>query len=85
MNQRPEKLHFLTDFWRNNEIFGSILATFEHPKSEFWGFQEGIQERVDDEGVLVSILERFPKAWERQKRGFRMGGSYFFRISGVGR
>ena len=61
------------------------MATFWHPNSDFWGLQEGIQERVDSESVVVSILERISKAWERQKSGFRMGGSYFFEISGIAR
>ena len=49
------------------KIQGLILATFEHPNSEFWGFQEGIQDRADYEGVWASILERFSKAWERDR------------------
>ena len=54
-------------FLEKMKFWGSILATFEHPKSEFWGFQEGIQDRADYEGVWASILERFSKAWEGQK------------------
>ena len=60
------------------KFWESILATFWHPNSDFWGLQEGIQDRADYEGVWASILERFSKAWERQKLGFRMGGFYFF-------
>ena len=55
------------------------MATFEHPNSEFWGFQEGIQERVDYEGVLVSILERFSKAGNVKNEGFVWEGRIFLR------
>ena len=49
------------------KIWGGILATFEHQKSYFLGFQEGIQDEADFEGVLASILGRFLKARECQK------------------
>ena len=65
------------------KIWGAILATFSQQKLYFLGFQEGIQDNDDFEGVLASIFGRFVKASERQKLGFRMGGVYFLRISGV--
>ena len=49
----------------------------------FLGSQEAIQDKIDLEGVLASILGRFLKASERQKLGFRIGGVQFLRISGV--
>ena len=65
------------------KIWGAILATFSNQKSYFLGLQEGIQDKLDFEGVLASIFGRFLKASERQKLGFRIGGVYFLRISGV--
>ena len=52
---------------KNRKFWGAILATFEHQKSYFLRFQEGIQDEADFEGVLASILGRFLKAWEHQK------------------
>ena len=43
------------------------------------GFQEGIQDNHDFEGVLASIFGRLSKASERQKLGFRIGGVYKIR------
>ena len=59
------------------------MATFSEEKLYILGFQEGIQDNDDFEGVLASIFARFLKASERQKLGFRIGGVYFLRISGV--
>ena len=59
------------------------MATFEHQKLYFLGFQEGIQDNPDFESVLASIFGRFFKGNERQKLGFRIGGVHFLRISGV--
>ena len=67
------------------KIWGAILATFSDQKSYFLGLQEGIQDKLDFEGVLASIFGRFLKASERQKLGFRIGGVYFLRISGDAR
>ena len=59
--------NFARVFGKIMKFWGCILATFWHPNSDFWGLQEGIQDRADYEGVWASILERFSKAWERQK------------------
>ena len=70
------------------KFWGSILATFEHPNSEFWGFQEGIQERVDYEGVLVSIIKiwsDFRRPGNIKNEGFVWEGRIFFEISGIAR
>ena len=59
------------------------MATYSEEKLYILGYQEGIQDNDDLEGVLALILARFVKASERQKLGFRIGGVNFLRISGV--
>ena len=68
---------------KKSKIWGGILATFSEGKLYILGFQEGIQDNDDFENVLASICARLLKASERQKLGFRIGGVYFFRMSGV--
>ena len=70
---------------KTRKFWGAILATFEHQKSYFLGFQEGIQDKADFQYVLASILGRFLKAREHELGGFRKGGLHFLRISSVGR
>ena len=70
-------------FEKKLKMWGAILATFQHQKLYFLGFQEAFQDHTDFEGVLASILRRFLKASEGQKLGFRIGGVHFLRISGV--
>ena len=59
---------------KREKIWGAILATFSPQKLYFLGFQEGIQDNPDFEGVLASIFGRFLKASACQKLGFRIGG-----------
>ena len=70
-------------FLKKNENLGSHLGDVLTSKIVFLGFQEGIQDHTDFEGVLASILRRFLKASEGQKLGFRIGGVHFLRMSGV--
>ena len=52
---------------KKSKIWGGILASFSEGKLYILGFQEGIQDNDDFEGVLASIFGRFLKASERQK------------------
>ena len=54
------------------------MATFEHQKSYFLKFQEGIKDEADLEGVLASILGRFLKAPGTSKMRFSYGRVAFF-------